>query len=93
MKKRNFIKLQCVIFFTLQFFFNYSQDNISQGPFKQLIIRNVTLINGNGAPPIGPVDIVVEKNIITKIQTVGYPGVKTNGMGKLKKMVLKLVII
>jgi|TARA_B110000261_G_scaffold149059_1_gene175389 imidazolonepropionase-like amidohydrolase len=81
MKKRNFIKLQCVIFFTLQFFFNYSQDNISQGPFKQLIIRNVTLINGNGAPPIGPVDIVVEKNIITKIQTVGYPGVKTNRKG------------
>jgi imidazolonepropionase-like amidohydrolase len=86
MKKRNFIKLQCVIFFTLQFFFNYSQDNISQGPFKQLIIRNVTLINGNGAPPIGPVDIVVEKNIITKIQTVGFPGIETNRKGpKLEK--------
>ena len=37
-----------------------------------------TLINGNGAPPIGPVDIVIEKNIITKIVTVGYPGVKIN---------------
>ena len=86
MKKINLIKLQCVLFFTLQFFFNYSQDNISQGPFEQLIIRNVTLINGNGAPPIGPVDIVVEKNIITKIQTVGYPGVKTNKKGpKLNK--------
>jgi len=81
MKKINFKKLQCVLFFILQFFFNYSQNNISQGPFKQLIIRNVTLINGNGAPPIGPVDIVVEKNIITKIQTVGYPGVKTNRKG------------
>ena len=81
MKKINFIKLQCVLFFILQCFFNYSQNNISQGPFKQLIIRNVTLINGNGAPPIGPVDIVVEKNIITKIQTVGYPGVKTNRKG------------
>ena len=86
MKKINFKKLQCVLFFTLQFFFNYSQDNINQGPFEQLIIRNVTLINGNGAPPIGPVDIVVEKNIITKIQTVGYPGVKTNKKGpKLNK--------
>ena len=81
MKKINFKKLQCVLFFILQFFFNDSQNNISQGPFKQLIIRNVTLINGNGAPPIGPVDIVVEKNIITKIQTVGYPGVKTNRKG------------
>ena len=33
----------------------------SEGPFNQLIIRGVTLINGDGAPPIGPVDIVVEK--------------------------------
>lgn len=47
-----------------------------QGPYQQLIIRGVTLINGNGAPPQGPVDIVVEKNIIKDIQVVGYPGVK-----------------
>ena len=33
------------------------------------------MINGTGAPPIGPVDIVVEKNRITHIKTVGYPGV------------------
>ena len=46
------------------------------GPWSQLIIRGVTLINGNGAPPIGPVDIVVENNIIKKIQNVGYPGVE-----------------
>lgn len=45
------------------------------GPFPQLIIRGVTLINGNGAPPQGPMDIVVEGNIITRIQSVGYPGV------------------
>ena len=46
-----------------------SQENpvLNEGPFEQLIIRGVTLINGNGAPPIGPVDIVVEKNKITKI--------------------------
>ena len=24
-----------------------------EGPFPQLIVRGVTLINGNGAPPIG----------------------------------------
>ena len=81
MKHKIFIKLQCVLFMTLQFFYCYSQDNISQGPFEQLIIRNVTLINGNGAPPIGPVDIVVKNNIITKIQTVGFPGIKTNRKG------------
>ncbi|HMP15098.1 MAG TPA: amidohydrolase family protein [Saprospiraceae bacterium] len=48
------------------------------GPHAQLIIRGVTLINGNGAPPIGPVDIVVEGNRITQVQTVGYPGVDIN---------------
>lgn len=46
-----------------------------EGPWEQLIIRGVTLINGNGAPPIGPVDIVVENNRIVKIANVGYPGV------------------
>jgi len=48
---------------------------LSEGPFPQLIIRGVTLINGNGAPPMGPVDIVVEKNRITAVEVVGYPGV------------------
>ncbi|MEQ9423336.1 MAG: amidohydrolase family protein [Cyclobacteriaceae bacterium] len=46
------------------------------GPYSQLIIRGVTLINGNGAPPMGPVDIVVENNIIKNIQNVGFPGVE-----------------
>ena len=45
---------------------------------KQLILRGATLINSTGAPPLGPVDIVIEKNIITKIQNVGYPGVPIN---------------
>ncbi|WP_421977695.1 amidohydrolase family protein [Roseivirga seohaensis] len=47
-----------------------------EGPFERLIIRGVTLINGNGAPPTGPVDIVVEKNIIKGIYNVGYPGLE-----------------
>ena len=46
-----------------------------EGPFNQLIIRGCTMINGAGAPPVGPVDIVVENDRIVKIQTVGYPGV------------------
>ena len=45
------------------------------GPFSQLIIRGVMLIDGTGAPPIGPTDIVVKGNRIVSIQTVGYPGV------------------
>ncbi len=45
------------------------------GPYPQLIIRGIMLINGNGAPPRGPIDIVVENNKITKISVVGNPGV------------------
>ncbi len=47
-----------------------------EGPWNQLIIRGITLVNGNGAPPRGPIDIVVENNIIKKIAVVGYPGVE-----------------
>ena len=52
------------------------KEYLWEGPFNQLIIRGVTLINGDGAPPRGPMDIVVEGNKIVSIQAVGYPGVK-----------------
>jgi hypothetical protein len=40
-----------------------------------LILRGAIVIDGTGAPPIGPVDIVVEGNRIAEIRSVGYPGV------------------
>ncbi|RED99883.1 amidohydrolase family protein [Marinoscillum furvescens DSM 4134] len=46
-----------------------------EGPFSELIIRGATLINGNGAPPIGPVDIVIKNNTIHQVKVVGHPGV------------------
>ena len=68
------------ILFAFLFTLNgFAQDNyLGEGPFDQLIIRGVMLINGDGSPPRGPVDIVVENNKIVKIQVVGYPGVKIN---------------
>ncbi len=48
------------------------------GPWPQLIIRGVTVIKGDGAPPIGPVDVVVEQNKIVQVRVVGYPGVEIN---------------
>lgn len=69
------------LFSLITYVFLFSQENnpnINNGPYSQLIIRGVTLINGNGAPPIGPVDIVVEKNIIKEIAVVGYPGIAIN---------------
>ena len=46
-----------------------------QGPYSQLIIRGVNIISGTGSPPLGPVDVVIENDRITKIKAVGYPGV------------------
>lgn len=53
-----------------------------EGPYTQLIIRGVTLIDGTGAPPIGPVDIVVKNNRIVTIKNVGYPGTEINASGR-----------
>src|SRR6478735_6238336 len=44
-----------------------------EGPYTQLIIRGVTLIDGTGAPPVGPVDIVVKQNTIARIVSIGLP--------------------
>jgi imidazolonepropionase-like amidohydrolase len=46
-----------------------------EGPFERLIIRGATVIDGTGAPPQGPVDIVIEKNRIVEIRSVGFPKV------------------
>ncbi len=49
-----------------------------EGPWNRLVIRGATLIDGTGAPPIGPMDIVIEGDRITSIRSVGYPGVPIN---------------
>ena len=48
-----------------------------EGPFQRLIIRGATMIDGTGAPPQGPVDIVIENNRIREIRGVGSPGLPT----------------
>jgi imidazolonepropionase-like amidohydrolase len=45
-----------------------------RGPFGTLVIRGAILIDGTGAPPVGPVDIVVEQNRIRSIRSAGTPG-------------------
>ncbi len=52
------------------------------GPFPRLVIRGATLIDGTGAPPFGPADIVVEGNRITEIRSVGNPGVPIRPEGR-----------
>lgn len=82
------MKKLLIIFLLLLVYKGFSQENyLGDGPFDQLIIRGVTLINGDGSPPRGPVDIVVENNTIEAIQVVGYPGVEIEEKNrpKLKK--------
>ncbi len=47
-----------------------------EGPFPRLVLRGGILINGTGAPPIGPVDIVIEGNRISRIVGLGGPDAK-----------------
>jgi imidazolonepropionase-like amidohydrolase len=45
-----------------------------KGPYKTLVVRGAILIDGTGAPPRGPVDIVIENNRIASIRSAGTPG-------------------
>lgn len=53
-----------------------------EGPYARLVIRGATLIDGSGAPPFGPVDIVVEGNRIAAIEGVGVPGLPIKEEGR-----------
>src|SRR5207253_10647905 len=46
-----------------------------EGPFRKLVIRGAMVIKGDGSPPIGPMDIVVEGNRIASVEQAGTPGV------------------
>ncbi|MGQ0659858.1 amidohydrolase family protein [Sphingosinicella sp.] len=50
------------------------QPGEGEGPYRRLVIRNATLVDGSGAPPRGPVDIVVAGNRIESIRSAGNPG-------------------
>jgi hypothetical protein len=71
-----------VIIFSCTFFISTAQipkapeKKEGTGPYTQLIIRGVILVNGTGAPPLGPVDIVVEQNRIVQIAVLGNPDAK-----------------
>lgn len=56
-----------------------------EGPFARLVIRGGILIDGTGAPPYGPVDIVIENNIITEVKVVSSPHVPIDPAGRPAK--------
>lgn len=78
MAKKSFILILLIICINL--YINAQVESAplikeGKGPFTRLILRGLTLINSTGAPPYGPVDIVIEGNRIAEIKMVGYPGV------------------
>src|SRR5438445_2465938 len=56
-----------------------------EGPFDRMVIRGITMIDGTGAPPRGPVDIVVQNNRIAEVRSVGAPGVAIPERGRPPK--------
>ena len=50
------------------------QPGEGEGPYRTLVIRGAMLIDGSGAPPRGPVDIVIAGNRIQGINGAGTPG-------------------
>ena len=64
------MKKNLTILITLFFLISLGaqEKKFSTGPFDQLIIRGATLVNGNGSPPIGPVDIVIEKILLSPLK-------------------------
>ena len=49
-----------------------------RGPFKRLVLRGASIIDGTGAPPWGPADVVVENGRITVLKKVGTPKLPIN---------------
>src|SRR6185436_6344189 len=49
-----------------------------RGPFPTLTIRGVMVIDGTGAPPYGPMDVVIANN---RIQSIRGSGGRAGGRG------------
>jgi len=44
------------------------------GPHPRIVLRNVTIVNGTGAPAQGPFDLVLSGDRIAEIRSIGAPG-------------------
>ncbi len=42
-----------------------------EGPFERLVLRGVTIVNGEGAPPVGPMDVLIKGNTIAEVRSLG----------------------
>lgn len=60
--------------------------NRGEGPYPRLILRGVTVINSTGAPPQGPMDIVIVGKRIAEVRSVGNPGVPIDPTARPKAL-------
>ena len=44
------------------------------GPYPRVVLRNVIIVNGTGAPAQGPYDLVLAQDRIAEIRSIGAPG-------------------
>jgi len=70
---KNLIKL-LVIIFSINIYaapLSVPDRHRGEGPFERLVLRGVIIVNGEGAPPVGPMDVLIEGNRITEIRSLG----------------------
>ena len=53
-----------------------------EGPYDRLVIRGATLVDGSGAPPRGPVDVVVEGDRIAEVRVVSAADMPEEATGR-----------
>ena len=56
-----------------------------EGPFDRLVIRGAIVIDGTGAPPRSPMDIVIENDKIVEVKSVGAPKLEIDESKRPKK--------
>src|SRR5215211_9189091 len=47
---------------------------LGDGPYARVVLRNVIIVNGTGAPAQGPFDLVLAQDRIAEIRSIGAPG-------------------
>ncbi len=65
-------------------------DGEGEGPFDRLILRGVMVVDGTGAPPMGPVDLVIEGNRIEEIKSLGMANTEIDESRRPKDADLEL---
>ena len=55
------------------------------GPYDRLVIRGATVIDGTGAAPRGPMDIVIAQDRIAQVASVGFPKLPINEQNRPAK--------